>query len=92
MPSACFTQPPVACVGLTEEAAQEQCQGEVDVYMSRFKPMRNVLSGRDEKNLIKMLVDVATDKVRHALNAQAKLCILSRFACSRQPDAAVAAV
>ena len=63
VPSACFTQPPVACVGVTEEAAKEQCQGEVDVYMSRFKPMRNVLSGRDEKNLIKLLVEVASDKV-----------------------------
>ena len=65
VPSACFTQPPAACVGLSEEAAKEQCKGEVDVYVSRFKPMRNVLSGRDEKNLIKMLVEVDTDKVLH---------------------------
>ena len=63
MASACFVQPPLAFVGLTEEAAKKQLSGEVDVYVSKFKPMRNVLSGRDEKTLMKMLVEVATNKV-----------------------------
>ena len=63
MPSACFIQPPLSFVGLTEEAAKEKIQGDVDVFVSKVKPMRNVLSGRDEKTLMKMLVEVATDKV-----------------------------
>lgn len=65
--SACFIQPPLAFVGLTEEDAKEKLTGEVDVYVSKFKPMKNVLSGRDEKTLMKMLVEVATDKVPASL-------------------------
>ena len=38
-----FTQPPLGTVGLSEEAAVEQLWGEVDVYVSRFKPMKNTL-------------------------------------------------
>lgn len=63
VPSACFIQPPLAFVGFTEEAAKEKISGDVDVYVSKFKPMKNVLSGRDEKTLMKLLVEVATNKV-----------------------------
>ena len=66
--SACFVQPPLAYVGLTEEAAKEQLSGDVDVFVSKFKPMKNVLSGRDEKTLMKMLVEVATDKASIPIN------------------------
>ncbi len=50
-------------VGLTEEQAREQISGDVDVFVSKFRPMKNTITGREEKTLIKILVEVATDKV-----------------------------
>ncbi len=61
IPSAVFSQPPVATVGLTE--AEARLRGEVDVYLSRFRPMRNILAGRDERTMMKMVVERATDRV-----------------------------
>ena len=63
VPSAVFIQPPLGTVGLTEEEARESISGDVDVFVSKFKPMKNTITGRDQKTLIKMLVEVATDKV-----------------------------
>lgn len=60
--SAVFSQPPVGTVGLGEEAALAQ-YGEIDVYESRFKPMRHTLSGRPEKTLMKLVVDTASQRV-----------------------------
>ncbi|NQW85006.1 MAG: FAD-dependent oxidoreductase, partial [Alcaligenaceae bacterium] len=60
--SAVFSQPPIGTVGLGEEAALAQ-YGEIDVYESRFKPMRHTLSGRPEKTLMKLVVDTATQRV-----------------------------
>jgi glutathione reductase (NADPH) len=62
VPSAVFSQPPVSVVGLNEEEAREQ-YGEVDIYQSRFKPMKNTLSGRDERTFMKLVVDAKTDRV-----------------------------
>src|SRR6516225_8563323 len=62
VPSAVFSQPPIGAVGLTEERAVRE-YGEVDVYMARFKPMKNTLSGRDERTLMKLVVDARTDRV-----------------------------
>ena len=62
VPSAVFSQPPIATVGLTEETALER-HGEVDVYSTRFRPMRHTLSGRGERTLMKLIVDPATDRV-----------------------------
>ncbi|MCB2103060.1 MAG: glutathione-disulfide reductase, partial [Rhodobacterales bacterium] len=61
VPSAVFSQPAVGSVGLTEEEAREG--GPVDVYMSRFRPMKHTLSGRDETIMMKLIVDAETDKV-----------------------------
>ncbi len=61
IPTAVFSQPPIATVGLTEEAARRQ--GDLDIYHSRFRPMRNVLAGRDERSMMKMIVDRASDRV-----------------------------
>ncbi len=61
VPSAVFSQPPVGTVGLTEEEASEVAT--VDVYLTRFRPMKHTLSGRDEATLIKIIVDSATDRV-----------------------------
>jgi glutathione reductase (NADPH) len=62
VPSAVFSQPPIGAVGLTEEQARRN-YGEVDVYMARFKPMKNTLSGREERTLMKLLVDARSDRV-----------------------------
>src|SRR6516164_6226288 len=62
VPSAVFSQPPIGAVGLTEERARRE-YGEVDVYMARFKPMKNTLSGREERTLMKLVVDARRDRV-----------------------------
>jgi glutathione reductase (NADPH) len=61
IPSAVFTTPPVATVGLTEE--QASAMGPVDIYLTRFTPMRHALSGRGRKTMMKLVVDKATQKV-----------------------------
>jgi len=62
VPAAVFSQPEVGTVGLSEEDARAE-HGEVDVYMSRFRPMKYTLPGREERAMIKLVVDPATDKV-----------------------------
>jgi glutathione reductase (NADPH) len=62
VPSAVFSQPPIGTVGLTEEEARREF-GEVDIYSARFKPMKNTLSGRDERTLMKLVVDARSDRV-----------------------------
>ncbi len=62
MPTAVFSQPPVGTVGLTEEQA-EASFGKVDVYTTRFRPMKGTLSGRAERIFMKLVVDPATDRV-----------------------------
>jgi len=61
VPSAVFTTPPIASVGLTEE--QASLLGPVDIYLTRFTPMRHNLSGRARKTTMKLVVDKATQKV-----------------------------
>ena len=61
--TAVFTQPPMAACGLTEEAAVAKIGGPVDVYTSKFRPMRNTLSGRDEATLMKLIVDGTSGEV-----------------------------
>jgi glutathione reductase (NADPH) len=62
IPTAVFSNPPIAGVGLTEEEAQATL-GDVKVYKSDFRAMKNVLAGRNERALYKMIVDGKTDKV-----------------------------
>lgn len=62
VPSAVFSIPPVGTVGLTEDDARRQC-GAVDVYRTRFTPMKNTLSGRNEKTMMKIVVERETDRV-----------------------------
>lgn len=63
IPSAVFCQPPLATVGMTEEEAVQKLSGELDIYVSKFRPMKNTLTGRDEKTFMKMIVHVPSDKV-----------------------------
>lgn len=62
VPSAVFSQPTVSTVGLTEDEARQKL-GAVDVYVSRFRPMKYTLPGRDERAIMKLVVDRATDRV-----------------------------
>jgi len=55
VPTAVFSQPPVATVGLSEEAARRQ-HGAVDVYRSRFTPLKHTISGRAEHTMMKLVV------------------------------------
>ncbi|HEY6049362.1 MAG TPA: glutathione-disulfide reductase [Sphingomicrobium sp.] len=62
IPSAVFSHPPLAGVGLTEGAARNKL-GTVRVYTSDFRAMKNVLAGRDERSLYKLVVDGTTDEI-----------------------------
>jgi glutathione reductase (NADPH) len=62
IPSAVFSHPPLAAVGLTEAQAKEK-YGTVKVYTSDFRAMKNVLANRDERALYKMICDDTTGKV-----------------------------
>ena len=62
VPSAVFSQPPVGAVGLTEASANA-CFPKVDIYKATFRPLKATLSGRDERTLIKLVVDAATERV-----------------------------
>ncbi len=62
VPSAVFSQPPVGTVGYSEEDALTHI-GAIDVYLSEFRPMKHTLSGRDEKTMMKMIVERESQKV-----------------------------
>lgn len=62
IPSAVFSHPPLAGVGMTEGQARNKL-GSIRVYQSDFRPMKNVLAGRNERSLYKMIVDTTNDKV-----------------------------
>ncbi len=61
VPSAVFSTPPVSVVGLTEEEAA--AQGPVDVFVTKFTPMRHNLTGRNRKTTMKLVVDKASQRV-----------------------------
>ena len=62
IPSAVFSHPPLAGVGMTEGQARNRL-GSVKTYMSDFRAMKNVLAGRNERALYKLVVDGETDEV-----------------------------
>lgn len=62
IPSAVFSHPPLAGVGLTEGEARNKL-GAIKVYTADFRPMKNVLAGRNERALYKIIVDDASDKI-----------------------------
>jgi glutathione reductase (NADPH) len=62
IPSAVFSHPPIAAVGMTEGEARNHL-GSVRVYQSDFRPMKNVVAGRHERGLYKMVVDAANDRI-----------------------------
>ena len=62
IPSAVFSHPPLAGVGMTEGEARNRL-GSVRTYTSDFRAMKNVLAGRDERSLYKLVVDDETDRI-----------------------------
>ncbi len=62
VPTAVFSHPPIAAVGMTESEARNKL-GTIKTYTSDFRPMKNVLAGRNERALYKMVVDASTDVV-----------------------------
>jgi glutathione reductase (NADPH) len=62
IPTAVFSQPEIGTVGLSEEKAREMYRS-VDIYKANFLPLRSKVSGRDEKMLMKLVVDMESDKV-----------------------------
>jgi glutathione reductase (NADPH) len=59
--SAVFSQPPIGTVGLTEAKARQL--GPIDVYKANFRPMKHTLSGRQERTLMKLVVDRTSQRV-----------------------------
>jgi glutathione reductase (NADPH) len=62
VPSAVFSHPPIAAVGMTESEARNQL-GNIKVYQADFRPMKHVVAGRNERCLYKMIVDAANDRI-----------------------------
>ena len=62
IPSAVFSQPNIGTVGLTEAEARND-GFDVEIYRSTFRPMVHTMSGRNEKTMMKLVVDRTTDRV-----------------------------
>ena len=61
--TAVFCQPNIGTVGLTEAEAAAQHSGDLDIYDSSFKPMKHTMTGREERTMMKMIVQRSTDRV-----------------------------
>jgi glutathione reductase (NADPH) len=62
VPSAVFSHPEIATVGLTEAQARTKF-GAVDIYKSSFRPLRHMLSEREDRILMKLVVERASQRV-----------------------------
>ena len=62
VPTAVFSQPPVGVVGLSESQARH-VHREVDIYLTKFRPMRSGFVGGDERMMMKLIVASATGKI-----------------------------
>lgn len=63
LPTAVFTTPPLASVGLTEAQARARLGMEPHVYSTGFKPLKHALSGADHRSFMKIVVDPDSDRV-----------------------------
>jgi glutathione reductase (NADPH) len=61
VPTAVFSHPPMATVGLTEEQAAERFP--TDIYLTRFTPMRHTMTGRHSRTVMKLVVEQSTQRV-----------------------------
>ncbi|RZO68305.1 MAG: glutathione-disulfide reductase [Parvularculaceae bacterium] len=62
IPKAVFSNPPVGSVGYAEHEAREKF-GEIDIYRTDFRQMKNMLTGDEQRTLMKIIVDAKSDKV-----------------------------
>jgi glutathione reductase (NADPH) len=62
VPTAVFSDPNVAAVGLSEEAARRQ-YGEIDIYKTAFRALKLTLGGHEERTFMKLVVDAASQRV-----------------------------
>ena len=60
--TAVFSQPPIGTVGLNEGDARKQ-YGKADIYMARFRPMKYAFAGKDERALVKLVVEPDSDRI-----------------------------
>ncbi len=72
VPHAVFSQPPIGTVGVTEAEAKERFHS-LEIYKSTFRPLKHTLSGRDERTMMKLIVDAASQRVvgAHIVGADA---------------------
>ena len=61
--SAVFSQPPVGSVGLSEADARHQHHGKIDIYFSRFRPMKETFYGGHERAMIKLVVEAGSERI-----------------------------
>ena len=62
IPTAVFSTPEVASIGLPEHLARERCT-KVDIFKASFRPMKATLAGRDDRMFMKLIVDGESNKV-----------------------------
>ena len=62
IPTAVFSTPEIATVGLPEHVARERCGG-VNIYKAAFRPLKATMSGREERTFMKLVVDAESDKI-----------------------------
>ena len=62
IPTAVFSQPEIGTVGLSEEKARE-LHGPVDIYKTSFRPLRSMVSGSTEKMMMKLVIEMKSDRV-----------------------------
>ena len=62
IPTAVFTTPEIGTVGFSEQEARMQ-YGSIDIYRATFRPMKAILAGRDERMLMKIVVESKSDRV-----------------------------
>ena len=62
IPTAVFTEPEIGTVGMSEELAAARHRS-IDVYISRFRPMMNTLSDRQERMMLKLITETDTGRV-----------------------------
>lgn len=64
VPTAVFSMPPLAAVGLSEsEARARHGEDAIDIYATMFRPMKNTLAGREERTFMKLVVDRSSQRV-----------------------------
>lgn len=72
IPTAIFSQPPIATTGLSEAEARQQGYN-VEIFKTSFRPLKHTLTGRDEKTFMKLVVDQQSNRVLgcHMMGADA---------------------